>query len=322
MRGRPSRLSSVTERAKRHAKGRRGRKAPTCRGADGAHATAVRGHTAISGDAWPRHRRVSAALTHSPFKTTDAARTEVGRRGSRATKPSSRRPCGPSVRATAHRSVRTGRERSRRREITPEPARRFSAERDLGNESKRRGMSPDDRLRPRISRCHGFCRSRAKSFRHTLRADVVGPDERDKPIDGTALMCPGADGCRGVGRISIAPVRPYQGPAKLGLSMTSRVCQSRGRPAACVEDHETRLADHPPVGRGGLENERTEPVGAPGADCFFDHGSRFLEPRDRFLAQAAHDLRVCKQVVQSLRIPSSRRTKAEPVRMEAEPLPG
>jgi len=45
------------------------------------------------------------------------------------------------------------------------------------------------------------------------------------------------------------------------------------------------LADHLPVGRGGLENERTNPVGSPTADHpSFDHGSGFLDREDGFFA--------------------------------------
>src|SRR5437773_6867943 len=63
-----------------------------------------------------------------------------------------------------------------------------------------------------------------------------------------------------------------------GLSVTSCLCPSRGRPLACVEDHEPSLADHLPVGCHGLENERTKPVGSPTADHpFFDHGSDLLD---------------------------------------------
>src|SRR5919204_5511803 len=183
-------------------------------------------------------------------------------------------------------------------------------------------MSPDDRLPLRIQRRDGFCRYRTESLRDALRADVVGRDQRDKPVNGSTLMCPVPDGCGCFGRISAAPVRPYQGPAKLGLSMTSCICPTRGRPAACVEDHETGLADHLPVGRRGLENERTEPVASPTADPGFDHGSGFLEPRDGFFAQSMHDLRVREQVVQGFRILRSRRAQAKPVRVEAELLPG
>src|ERR671935_1571170 len=111
-------------------------------------------------------------------------------------------------------------------------------------------MSPDDRLPLRIQRRDSFYRNRTESPRDALRADVVGRDQRNEPVDGSTLMCPVPDGCGCFGRISVAPVRPYQGPAKLGLSMTSCACPSRARPAAFVEDHETGLAEQLPVGRG------------------------------------------------------------------------
>src|SRR4030095_2610765 len=108
-------------------------------------------------------------------------------------------------------------------------------------------------------------------------AAVVGRDQRDEPVDVWTLMCPVANGCGCLGRISVSPVRPRQGPTELGLSMTSCLCPSRGRPVGCVEDHEPSLADHLRVGCRGLENERTEPVGSPTADHpFFDHGSDLL----------------------------------------------
>jgi hypothetical protein len=104
----------------------------------------------------------------------------------------------------------------------------------------------------------GFCRHRTESFRDALGPDVVRRDRGDKPVDLWTLMCPVANGCGCLGRISLSPVCPRQGPAKLGLSMTSCLCPSRGRPVACVEDHEPSLADHLRVGCRGLENERTD----------------------------------------------------------------
>ena len=43
-------------------------------------------------------------------------------------------------------------------------------------------------LPPRIYRGDGFCRYRPESFRESLRADVVGRDQRDKPFDGSTLV--------------------------------------------------------------------------------------------------------------------------------------
>jgi len=40
----------------------------------------------------------------------------------------------------------------------------------------------------------GFCRYRPESLRDSLRADVVGRDQRDKPLDGSTLVCPFPDG--------------------------------------------------------------------------------------------------------------------------------
>jgi len=137
-------------------------------------------------------------------------------------------------------------------------------------------MSPNDCLPPRMYRGDGFCRYRTESLRDSLRADVVGRDQRDKPFDGSTLVCPFPDGRSCFGRISVAPVRPYQGPSKLGLTMTSCVSPGRGRPAACIENHETGLADHLPVGSRGLNNEGTEPVRSPSADPLLDDGSYFL----------------------------------------------
>src|SRR5436190_11049984 len=91
-------------------------------------------------------------------------------------------------------------------------------------------MSPDDRLPPRMQRSDGFSWYRTKSFRDTLGADVVVRDQRDQPVDGSRLVCPVSDGYGCFGRISVAPVRPYQGPAKLGLSVTPCACPGRGRP--------------------------------------------------------------------------------------------
>jgi hypothetical protein len=182
-------------------------------------------------------------------------------------------------------------------------------------------MSPDDRLPFRMQRRDGFCGYRTESFCDALRTDVVGRDQRDQPVDGSGFVCPGPDGCGCFGRISVAPVHAYQGPAELGLSVTSCVCPGRGRPAACVEDHQTGLPDHLSVGRRGLENERTQPVSSPTANPSFDHGSGFLERRNGCFAQAVHNLRVREQLVQGLRILRSWRAEAKPVRVEAELLP-
>ena len=123
-----------------------------------------------------------------------------------------------------------------------------------------RRMSPDDRLPPRICGRDGLCRRRTESLRDTLGADVVRRDQRDKLADGSTLICPLPDACGCLGRISVSPVGASQGPAKLGLSMTSRGCPGRGRPVARVEDHETSLADHLPVGPPGYKNEGTDPM--------------------------------------------------------------
>ena len=168
-------------------------------------------------------------------------------------------------------------------------------------------MSPNDCPPTRIYRGDGFCRYRTESLRDSLRADVVGRDQRDKPFDGSTLVCPFPDGRGCFGRISVAPVRPYQGPSKLGLTMTSCVSPGRGRPAARIENHETGLADHLPVGSRGLNNEGTEPVRSPSADPLLDDGSCFLGCRDGIFAQATHDVGVREQVVKSVRVPRSRR---------------
>src|SRR5437870_2845546 len=76
----------------------------------------------------------------------------------------------------------------------------------------------------------------------SLRADVVGRDQRDKRSAGSTLVCPLPDGGGCFGRVSVAPARPYQGPSKPALTMTSCVSPGRGRPAACIENHETGLA--------------------------------------------------------------------------------
>jgi hypothetical protein len=109
-----------------------------------------------------------------------------------------------------------------------------------------RRMSPDDRLPLRICGRDGLCRRRTESLRDTLGADVVRRDQGDKLADGSTLICPPPDACGCLGRISVSPVGASQGPAELGLSMTSRGCPGRGRPVARVEDHETSLADHLP----------------------------------------------------------------------------
>ena len=99
-------------------------------------------------------------------------------------------------------------------------------------------MFPDHCLPPRIYRGDGFCRYRTESLRDPLRSDVVGRDQGDKPVDGSTVICPFPDGHGCFGRISVAPMRPYQGPPKLGLTMTSCVSPGRGRPTACIENHE------------------------------------------------------------------------------------
>src|SRR6476661_10747104 len=134
-------------------------------------------------------------------------------------------------------------------------------------------MYPDDRRPPRIYWRDGFCLSGTESLRDALGADVVGRDQRDEPVDLWTLICPVANGRGCLGRISVSPVRPRQGPAKLGLSMTSGARPGRGRPVACIEDHEPSLADHLPVGCHGLENEGAKPICSPTADHSFDHGS-------------------------------------------------
>jgi hypothetical protein len=68
-------------------------------------------------------------------------------------------------------------------------------------------MFPDDCLPPRIYGDDGFCRYGTEPLRNSLRADVVGRDQRDELFDGSKLMCPFPD-CRGCfGRVSVAPVR-------------------------------------------------------------------------------------------------------------------
>src|SRR5207302_8662538 len=128
-----------------------------------------------------------------------------------------------------------------------------------------------------------------------------------KPFARRALVRPFQDGRGCFGRIAMAPVRPYQGPSKVGLTMSSGVSRGPGRPAACIENHETGLADHLPVGSRGLNNEGTEPVRSPSADPLFDDGSCFLGCRDWIFAQAMHDVGVREQVVKSVRVPRSRR---------------
>lgn len=180
-------------------------------------------------------------------------------------------------------------------------------------------MSPDDCPPPRMCRGDRFCRYRSESRRYSLRADIVGRDQRDEPFDRSTLVRPFPDGRGCLGRISVAPVRPCQGPSKLGLTMTSCVSPGRGRPAAGIENHEPGLADYLPVGSRGLENEGTEPVRSPSADPPLDDGPCFLGCRDRLLAQAVHDVGVREQVVKSVRVPRSRRAQAKPVRVERSP---
>src|SRR5262245_3014723 len=138
-------------------------------------------------------------------------------------------------------------------------------------------MSPDDGLPPRISGRDGFCRCRTEFLRDALGADVVGRDQRDKPADGPGLTRPVSYRDGRLGCISVSPVRPDHGPAKLGLSMTSCLCPSRGRPAARVEDHEAGLTDDLLVGSRCLENERPKPVASPTPDHPFDHRSNVLD---------------------------------------------
>jgi hypothetical protein len=168
-------------------------------------------------------------------------------------------------------------------------------------------MSPNHCLPPRINRGDGFCRYRTESLRDSLRTDVVGRDQRNEPFDRSTLMCPFPDGRGCFGRISVTPVRPDQGPSKLGLTMTSCGSPGRGHPAACVENHQTGLADHLPVGSRGLNDEGAEPVRSPSADPLLDDGSCFLGCRDRLFAQAKHDVGVREQVVKSVRVPRNRR---------------
>jgi hypothetical protein len=61
---------------------------------------------------------------------------------------------------------------------------------------------------------------------------------------------------------------------------------------------------------------------SPTVESFFGHSSCFLERGDWLLVQAMHHLGVPEQVVQSICIPQSRSAEAEPVRVEAELLPG
>ena len=117
------------------------------------------------------------------------------------------------------------------------------------------------------------------------------------------------------------PVRPHQGAAEFRLSMASRAGPRRGCPAARVEDHQARLADHPTVS-SGLENERTESVGSPTVHPSFDHGSGLVELGDGFSVQAVHDHRIREQLVHGLRILGSGRAQAEPFGAEADLLPG
>ena len=183
-------------------------------------------------------------------------------------------------------------------------------------------MSPDDCLPSRMHGDDGLCRYGTESLRDSLRADIVGRDQRDEPFDGPTLMCPFPDGRSCFGRVSVAPVRPYQRPPKLGLRMDSCVRPGRGRPAACVEDHEPGLADHQLVVSRRLNDERAERVRSPRGHPRLDDDSCFLGCRDRLFAQATHDVGVGEQVVESIRIPQGRRAQEKPVCVEAEPLPG
>ena len=117
---------------------------------------------------------------------------------------------------------------------------------------------------------------------------------------------------RRTARSSLRPRLPVTAPvsqifARTPSTTTSCVRPGRGCPAARIENHETGLADHLPVGSRGLNNEGTEPVRSPSADPLLDDGSCFLGCRDRLFAQAMHDVGVREQVVKSVRVPRSRR---------------
>src|SRR3954452_16305029 len=184
------------------------------------------------------------------------------------------------------------------------------------------GVPPDDGFPLRVRGRDGLGGLRAEPLRDALGADVVGRDQRDEQVDGSRLVRPTADGYGGLGRISVTPVRPDQGPTELRLSMTSRRCPRRGHPAARVEDHQTGLADDAPARPRGFENERTDAVSSPRADSSFDHRSGLLQRGDGLSVQAAHDHRVCEEVVQSLRISRSWRAETKPPRVDADLLPG
>src|SRR5262245_12130326 len=147
-----------------------------------------------------------------------------------------------------------------------------------------RAMLPDDRLPLGICRRDGSCRYRAEPLRDAPGTDIVGRDQRDKPIDLSTLPSPVSDGCGCFGRVSAPPVLLHQRPTELGLSVTSCVCIRRRRPAARVEDHETGLTDYAPGGFRRLENEHAEPVDFPTLDGFLDRGADVLDGRDGLFA--------------------------------------
>ena len=134
-------------------------------------------------------------------------------------------------------------------------------------------------------------------------------------------MCPFPDGRGRFGRISAAPVRPHQGPAKLGLTMSSCVRPGRGRPAACIEDHQTGLADNLPVGSRGLDNERPSPsvLQPPIPSSMVAH---VVELRDRFSVRAVHDHRIREQLVNGRRIFQSWHSRQSLFAADADLLQG
>ena len=110
-------------------------------------------------------------------------------------------------------------------------------------------MRPDHRLPPRRQRDDGFCRYRTESFRDSLRAGVLGEiseTSRSKDRDS----CAQSDGRGCFGRVSVAPVRPYQGPAELGLSVPSRVRQH--------EEQRQQSAEQRAPGRAAAHTLRVE----------------------------------------------------------------
>jgi hypothetical protein len=183
-------------------------------------------------------------------------------------------------------------------------------------------MCPDDRQPLRVCGSDGFCWSRTESLRDALGAHVVGRDQRDKPGDRSRLVGPVPDRRSGLGRVPVSPVRPDQGPAQLGLGMTSRACEIRGRPAAPGEDHETCLADKVLAALLGSEDERTELIGSPTSDPLLDHGSGIRDGRHGLSVQPSHYLVVGEQLEEVFCILRCPGTETEPVREEAHRLPG